>query len=225
MTFAAIYSWASQREIFHFLLNTAVTGACRFSPSCQPQGVQHVRPVSLSVERQETGRAKEKQKLVGKAKHYSSPQWLHSYHQAHGQKVFSWHEDNFKSLRVYNLTASGLDSLSVYKYCPDIGRHFPLFLPVKGRQHCAIFPLLHLLVCTEVALLAKSHLHLRWQLILPDFDGEIVLGKLMLLWYKVLTGTISIIKHIHYQPKQMHSFMVFHQKPLHHRKKKFVLSL
>lgn len=74
MTSAAIYSWASQREIFHFLLNTAVTGACRFSPSCQPQGVQHVRPVSLSVERQETGRAKEKQKPVGKVKHYSPPQ-------------------------------------------------------------------------------------------------------------------------------------------------------
>ena len=76
MTFVAICSWkrASQSEIFHFLLITAVKGACRFSPTCQPQGVQHGKPVSLSAVRQEAGIAKEKQKWVGKAKHYSPPQ-------------------------------------------------------------------------------------------------------------------------------------------------------
>lgn len=140
--------------------------------------------------RQEAGRAKEKQKLVGKAKHHFPTQWLHSYHQAHEQKVFSWHKDHFKSLRVYNLTASGLDSLSVYKYCTDTGRHFPPFLPGKGRGQCATFPPLHLLICTaEVTVLAKSHLpvklHLRWQFILPDFNGEILLGKLTLILYNL----------------------------------------
>lgn len=116
---------------------------------------------------------------------------------------------HFKSLRVYNLTASGLDSLSVYKYCTDTGRHFPPFLPGKGRGQCAAFPPLHLLICTaEVTVLAKSHLpvklHLRWQFVLSYFNGEILLGKLTLISYNLkYKHLLSVIKYIRYQPKQM----------------------
>lgn len=63
---------------------------------------------------------------MGRGKHYSPPQLLHSYRQARGQNVFWWPKDHFRSIRVYNLTASRLDSPSVCKYCTDMGRHLPL---------------------------------------------------------------------------------------------------
>lgn len=129
VTFVAVYSWKRASQVrFSLLIDYSCQRSLQaFSLQSDPRYLAWQTSLLVSSEPWSRKRQnnKKKKKSVGRGKHYSPPQWLHPYHQACGQNVFWWPKDHFRSIRVYNLTASRLDSLSVCKYCTDTGRHLP----------------------------------------------------------------------------------------------------